>query len=244
MDEASRMKTDTATEDAPLFRVLRPGALVNHVASEIVEAIKTGRIRAGDRLNEVHIARQMNTSRGPLREALRLLESQGLIVSNPRKGFFVKRYTKHDLVDIYDLRLCLEVHSAQATVQRMSDADYDDLARQVDHLHELGARGEIHRQIVADYDFHLTISRIAGNRRILELMTSLSTELLSGITLIGHIYADPVRVAATHDPILAALRERDAALLGPVMEKHLIEARDAIIAMYEDSGLTGDGKTV
>ncbi len=79
-----------------------------------VEAIIGGRFAPGARLNEVHLAAEIGVSRAPLREAARLLENRGLVVSQPRRGFFVRDLTAAALDDAYDLRLCLERHAGRA----------------------------------------------------------------------------------------------------------------------------------
>ncbi|MFM9500901.1 GntR family transcriptional regulator, partial [Streptomyces galilaeus] len=78
-------------------------------------------------LNELHLARDFGTSRAPVREAARLLESQGLVQASPRRGFFVRTLTATDLKDIYELRIGLEIFAAEIALSRITAAEIGKL---------------------------------------------------------------------------------------------------------------------
>ncbi len=214
------------------FRAVRLDDLVTEIAGQVVEAIGDGRLKPGDKVTELTLSREMGTSRAPVREALRRLESQGLIVSHPRRGFFVHAYDTQELENIYDLRICLELHAAQNALERMGEDDVARLREQVALLHELGAANAAQEQVAADYAFHRMLCEIAGNERIVRLFDTLATELRAGIALIGVLYDDPVRIAQTHDPIIEAIEARDAATLRDVLHDHLSDARTQVIRLF------------
>src|SRR6476469_5886214 len=81
--------------------------LVGQVARVLTQAVVTGQLAPGAKVVEAGIARELGISRAPVREAARLLEQQGLLVSHPRRGFFVRKFAADDIDDIYDLRLCV-----------------------------------------------------------------------------------------------------------------------------------------
>ncbi|WP_333827242.1 GntR family transcriptional regulator [Pararhodobacter sp.] len=220
------------------FKAIITDDLVSQVASKLVAAILSGGFSAGERINEVHIAQQMNTSRGPVREALRKLESQGLIVSRPRHGFFVREYTSTELHEIYEARLCLELHAAQVAVERMTADDMAALWRQFEAIRTAATAADTQTQVLADFDFHLMIVQIAGNSCIHRLMRTLATETLAGITLIGNISRDPVYNAETHLPILHAFEKRDAQAVLAALAEHIESGRDEIIRRYKEKHLT------
>jgi DNA-binding GntR family transcriptional regulator len=215
-----------------MFRPLEQVDLPGRIADQVLQAIGDGLLRPGQRVTEARLAEQMGTSRAPVREALRLLESQGLIVSHPRRGFFVKSYNADELAEIYDLRQCLELHNAEALVANVSEADFTRLETQVQLLKTLGAEGRSQEQVVEDYAFHRMLCELGGNSRILKLFDQIATELRSGIALVGRIYDDPVELARAHDPILKALRQRDAALLREELREHLRDASTHVIEIY------------
>lgn len=221
--------TETAGQT---FRTVRLDDLVTEIAGQIVEAIGDGRLKPGEKVTELKLSREMGTSRAPVREALRLLESQGLIVSHPRRGFYVHAYDAKELEDIYDLRICLELHAAERALERMGRDDVARLEDQVALLHRLGAAGAARDQVAADYAFHRMICEIAGNERIVRLFDTLATELRAGIALIGVLYDDPARIAATHDPILAAIKAGDGDDLRDRLKAHLMDARTQVVRLF------------
>lgn len=212
--------------------------LVSRIASELIAAILAGDFRAGERLNEVHIARQMTTSRGPVREALRKLESQGLVVSRQRRGFFVREFTSGGLYEIYEARLCLELHSATIAVSRMTADNMAALWRHYEIIRAAATADDTQTQVMADFGFHLMIAEIAGNNYIHGLMRTLATETLAGIALVGNIARDPVYNAETHLPLLRAFEQGDVDTVRAALARHIESGRDEIIRFYEEKQLS------
>jgi DNA-binding GntR family transcriptional regulator len=142
-----------------------------------------------------------------VREAARLLESQGLLVASPRRGFFVRKFAADDIDEIYDLRLCVERHAGVLAARNLTPETRDALRRQIDVLHQTADLDDPARQVEEDYRFHRLICEIAGNRRLLRLFDDLASELRMVIGLIGRLYDDPHEIARTHEPVLAAIEQ-------------------------------------
>jgi DNA-binding GntR family transcriptional regulator len=87
---------------------IRAGGLGDEVAKQLFAAIVAGRVGLGERLSEAAIARELGISRGPIREAQRLLERRGLLVFKPRRGFFLREMTPEQIADLFGLRRVLE----------------------------------------------------------------------------------------------------------------------------------------
>lgn len=221
------------TEDA-LFSELPSADLASQIADQVLQAIGDSRLAPGQKVTEAQLAREMGTSRAPVREALRLLESQGLIVSHPRRGFFVHSYDADELDDIYDLRECLELHAAEAAVARVTDADVDQLAAQVELLKKLAQEGQVQEQVSQDYEFHRMLCVLGGNTRIVRLFDQIATQLRAGIALLGRVYEDPGEIARSHDVLIEALREKDVVRLRRELKEHLEEARFQVVALFRD----------
>lgn len=225
------------TGAAPLFSELQAVDLASRIADQVLKAIGDGRLRPGEKVGEARLARELGTSRAPVREALRLLESQGLIVTHPRRGFFVHAYDADELDDIYDLRECLELHAAGAAVARMSPEDFQRLDAQVEKMKRLGETGQLQEQVDEDYAFHRMLCVLGGNMRIVRLFDQIALQLRAGITLLGRVYDDPREIARSHDPLIEALRARDADLLRRELREHLEDARIHVVQLYRsDAG--------
>ena len=181
--------------------------LVGQVARVLTKAIVEGRLPPGAKVVEAGIARELGVSRAPVREAARLLESQGLLVASPRRGFFVRQFAADDIDQIYDLRLCVERHAGVLAARNLTPETRDMLRRQIDVLHQTADLDDPARQVEEDYRFHRLICEVAGNRRLLRLFDDLASELRMVIGLIGRVYDDPHEIARTHEPVLAAIEE-------------------------------------
>ena len=215
-----------------LFEALQSDDLVSRIANQVVQAIGDGRLKPGEKVAEAKLARELGTSRAPAREALRLLESQGLIVSHARRGFFVHAYDGNELDDIYDLRECLELHAARRAMSRITDADAARLEAQVETLHRLARAGAVHEQVAEDYAFHRMLCEIGGNAQILRIFDQIATQLRAGIALVGRLYDDPHSIAESHDPLIDAIRARDADRLVEELREHLEDARAQVVRLY------------
>ncbi|MGM0639464.1 MAG: GntR family transcriptional regulator, partial [Pseudomonadota bacterium] len=159
------------------FKAIRSPNLVDQVADHLTEAIIVGRFTPGERLSEVGLARSLGVSRAPIREAARLLESRGLLVSQPRRGFFVRALDATELDDIFDLRLCLERHAMERLSRACPVEALAGLHRQVEVLCEAAASGSEGRRIEEDLTFHRMMIGATGNRRLLKNFDDLAHEL-------------------------------------------------------------------
>src|SRR3954464_7514575 len=114
------------------------------LAVELIrEAILDGELAAGERLKEDELARRLDVSRTPVREALRRLEAEGLVVVEPQRGATVRSYAPEELDDMYRLRAVLEGYAARRAAERISEADLDELRKSCDRFSRLAARKRV-----------------------------------------------------------------------------------------------------
>ncbi len=153
------------------------------------------------------MARELGISRAPVREAARLLEQQGLLVAKPRRGFFVRNLDISDIDEIYDLRICVERHAGVLAARNLTPANRDGLRRQLGGA----VRDRGTRRPSAPGRGGLQVSplicEIAGSRRLLRVFDDLASEMRMVIGLVGRLYDDPRVIAATHEPVLAAIEQ-------------------------------------
>ena len=106
--------------DTGMIRLHHP-SLSDTVREELVRLIVTGLLKPGQRLNEVHLAERLGVSRGPIREAARELEGQGLIVSRPRLGFYVADFSATEIVDLYEIKIWIDRALIQDVIRYWPD---------------------------------------------------------------------------------------------------------------------------
>ncbi len=152
--------------------------MVEQAAEAIVAAAARGVFLPGDRLVEAEIARDLGISRVPVREALRLLESQGIVVSTPYKGMRLMQVTNRGVAEIMRVRLALETLAVQEALGQPGGKERFAALRQAADAHALAARGgDPAATVAANERFHAELCRAAGNAPLLALWQSLARQL-------------------------------------------------------------------
>ena len=215
--------------------------LVGQVARILTKAIIQGQLQPGTKVVEAGVARELGISRAPVREAARLLEQQGLLVSHPRRGFFVRKLEARDIDEIYDLRICVESHAAVLAARNMTPAARDALRHQIDVMYESADLADPARQVEEDYRFHRMICEIAGSARLLRLFDDLASELRMVIGLIGRLYDDPRRIAQTHEAVLDALVQGHPDIINARIDYHIGAAWHEVARLVRDIPQSSNG---
>jgi DNA-binding GntR family transcriptional regulator len=194
-----------------------------------VEAIRTsilqGYLKPGDRLVETEIAEQMGTSRGPIREALRELERDGLVISEPYRETVVADITLEEVQELLvPIRRVLEVFAVRQAITRMGDQDLALLDRLVADMRDAGEIGDLHQVVEKDMAFHEAILRLAGHRQASNLWHIVANRIRAHFYRNDSHYPDLRLVADQHRPLLDALHRRDVGRSVEMMEQHLRDA--------------------
>jgi DNA-binding GntR family transcriptional regulator len=201
---------------------------VSSTGDRIYRAIKDEivalRIPPGTMLDESRLAEQYGVSRTPVREALRRLEQDGLIVTVPRRGSFVAAPSIEDVIEIDQVRLVLEPLAARQAAGRIDGEALDAIEARLEAIGQTdGAEENRLALLEADSELHDLIMRAAGNRCLREIVVSLHNRI-SSVRLIST--ASRFRVAiAEHRELIAALRAGDPEASEEAMRRHLRAAR-------------------
>lgn len=195
----------------------KPTTLAVEIARHLREQIVGGVLPAGARVNETRVMRELALSRSPVREALRILEAEGLVTLEPHRGARVRVLSEQDLDEIFDVRLMLETHGVRHHLHRLSPEALAPLRRAVDDARAALAARDVARWHAASLDFHDGLVMLAGNRHVARLHAELKTSLrryeIPGTGAAG----ESERFQAEHEAILEALEhgriERGAELV-------------------------------
>lgn len=218
--------------------------LVEQVADYLTQAIIQQHFLPGERLSEVQLSRDLGVSRAPVREAARLLESRGLLISKPRRGFFVRALNAVELEDVFDLRLCLERHAIQRLAECYTPEAQRALKQQVDVLCEAAAGNDGTRRIEEDLQFHRLMLHHAGNGRLLRAFDDLTHELRLCITLITKTHEAPETIATSHFKLLDALDSGSTAACREAIDYHIGVARHFVVKGVGETGDSVDENSV
>lgn len=179
------------------------------LAERIVEAIRTGILKSGERIVEVQLSRQLGVSRGPLREALKVLEANQIVESRRGRGSFVKQVSNEDLLRMVTLRAGLEGLAARSVASTITPEILGSLSRRLDEMKRLARRGRISEWRDQDWRFHEAICTLADNPFLLTAWRSISNLVRLFLhTHPGFVHESP-RVLSNHDTLLAALASGD-----------------------------------
>jgi DNA-binding GntR family transcriptional regulator len=191
------------------------------VLESLRQAIVVGRYADGERLIEERIARELETSRGPVREALRQLEHEGLVVSYPYRGAVVLGVSDEEVHQVLiPIRLTLERFSFTKALERMGDAEFGELAKEVWMMGEAAADGDLLRCVEADIRYHEFVLSCSGQPHTAQVWRSIAPRIRAYFFRYGR-ESDLSRIAIEHGDLLDALRSRDPGVLDAALEKHI-----------------------
>jgi DNA-binding GntR family transcriptional regulator len=194
--------------------------LSHYAANFIREAILQGTLQPRERLVEARLAKQLNLSRGPIRDALKVLEREGLIVILPRRGAFVGHLEKPDVWEIASLRAVVEGLAARILAERK---DAPAMERLETVLREMAAVGDENPVRFASLDlrFHELLIEATGHRRLLKVWTDLRSRIWMFIreTRLGRLRPAGSTIEI-HQAILNAIRAGDASEAERVARSH------------------------
>jgi DNA-binding GntR family transcriptional regulator len=219
--------TLSAANPLPALEVVRAPSLAEQAADVIVTGISSGSLQSGQRLYETELANQLRMSRVPLREALKILEAQGIVESTAHRGARVAHFGEERVNQICEARIALE-RLAFAAAARKVAADPSLAARldaRIARMESGAARLEWIDVSRADLEFHREVCRISGNEIVAKLWESLARHVF---IVFGHEIRDE-RDAAIMGPQHRLLRDLllrgDAKRLHAEIERHIMRLR-------------------
>jgi DNA-binding GntR family transcriptional regulator len=190
------------------------------VVEALREAIIAGKLEDGERLIEDKIARELKTSRGPVREALRQLEHEGFVVSYPYRGAVVLGVSDEEVHQVLiPVRLTLEKFSIPKAVERMDDADFAELAKEVWMMSEAARTNDLQKSVDADIRFHELLLERSGQPHATQVWRSIAPRTRAYFFRYGR--SNLQRIAAEHGELLEALQTRDPDVIATALEKHI-----------------------
>ncbi|MFT3881592.1 MAG: GntR family transcriptional regulator [Gemmatales bacterium] len=190
----------------------------DRIRRELARRILDGTLPAGQRLVELNIAKEFDTSQTPVREALRELETQRLVESIPYRGTRVRGISKQEMAEAYAVRGALEEFAAHLAAVRLK-GDVTHIREAVKGLHQAAHQNDIESFAKWNIEFHRSIVAASGNRVLLQTWESLSFETRMRVNL-AHIKPNLPERAAEHDPIADALEAGDGIKAGVLLRTH------------------------
>jgi DNA-binding GntR family transcriptional regulator len=190
------------------------------IAESVVELIIDGVLRPRERLIETELARRFLASRPPVREALRLLESEGLVIKDGRRGFSVTELSRHELRDMYEVFFVVEELYTRLAAPRMTSPVLDQLREIVAQMELAVRKNDASAYFSANLDFHSAILEASGNVFLRRFYRMLRRQTLRYRRIPLALTERRRQSLQEHRGILQALRARDGALAGKRAREH------------------------
>ncbi|KAB3540962.1 GntR family transcriptional regulator [Alkaliphilus pronyensis] len=194
------------------------------VFENLREAILEGKLEPGQRMMEIQLAEQLGVSRTPVREAIRKLELEGLVIMVPRKGAYVADVSIKDIMEVLEIRAVLEGLAASLAAERMTDEELDQLEMISYKFKRSYQLDDIEGMIEKDIEFHDRIFNSARNEKLVQIAQSLREQIYRfRVTYISE-YNKAKELVEEHQAILETISQRDAEKAYEVAAKHIENA--------------------
>lgn len=198
------------------------------------EAIIDGRLEPGAGINEADLSKQFRVSRAPIREAIRHLESEGLVVRAPYRGAVVSSLSVQTIEELQSFRRMVEISAAEQAMRVISAADLEELTVLVEQMRTAGEAGDTAALSQADMRFHTRIIEISGNALLLEVWTTYVPRIRRVLALRNRMNPDASALMGLHDDLLAAFVGRDIDLLHASYQRHGTDLVATLRHLFEE----------
>ncbi len=199
------------------------------VFNALRRAILRGELKPGERLMEIQLANKLGVSRTPIREAIRKLELEGLVLMVPRKGAEVAEITEKNLRDVLEVRCALEELAVQLACDRIDPERMQQLLDAAAHFRDILGTADITELGEADEAFHDVIFQATDNRRLIQLLNNLREQMYRyRIEYLKKKECYP-QLLEEHAAIIQAIREHDKAKATEITVQHINNQVDTVV---------------
>ncbi|MCI5958771.1 MAG: GntR family transcriptional regulator [Lachnospiraceae bacterium] len=199
------------------------------VFNTLRQAILTGELKPGERLMEIHLADRLGVSRTPIREAIRKLELEGLVVMIPRKGAQVAKITEKNLKDVLEVRRALDTLAVRLACKRMDETYKKQLREACDEFAKVVKCSNTKDITEADVRFHDIINQSTGNDRLIQLVNNLAEQMYRYRLEYIKDAAYHKRLVDEHEEIYNAIMEQDEERAAKAVVVHIDNQEASIL---------------
>ncbi len=201
------------------------------VFNTLRQAILKGELKPGERLMELTLAERLGVSRTPIREAMRKLELEGLVVMVPRKGAQVADISEQDLNDVLEVRISLEHLAIEKACERMTEEDMSRLFLASKSFERMISEGDLVQLAEADEAFHDMIYKGSGNKRLNQVLSNIREQMYR--YRVEYLKEEETReqLLWEHQELTRAIRDRDVKKAQEISFHHLENQRQSIIRL-------------
>ncbi|KUO74339.1 MAG: GntR family transcriptional regulator [Clostridia bacterium BRH_c25] len=198
-------------------------------------AIISGVLKPGERLMEVQLAEKLGVSRTPIREAIRKLELEGLVIMLPRKGAYVADLSIKDITDVLEIRAALEGLASGLAALRMTEVEIEELKLTALHFSQAIEADDFDEIVQMDIEFHDRIFKATRNEKLLQITNNLREQVQRFRIMYINKSNKSKELAKEHFEIAEAISGRDMDMAAEIAKKHIENAEKYMMKMVENS---------
>ncbi|MBM4330531.1 MAG: GntR family transcriptional regulator [Deltaproteobacteria bacterium] len=214
-------------------KIHQPKMVILQVSEALRELITSGRLKPGEKLKEIEMANSLGVSRSPVREALRILELEGLVEITPRRGAYVHLITMEDVKDIYQTREMIEGFAGFLAVENMTNEDIADIEKLWELMKGLSSNENLESYLAASSDFHNKIITCARNKKIEEIYQGIRNWVKF---LRSYVLSYSGRMTSSleeHERIVEAIKKKDKYLVEQASREHVRKGRENLMSLIQ-----------
>jgi DNA-binding GntR family transcriptional regulator len=230
MNEFDARALSPEPERRPVAAIVRPKPLHETVVERLRDLIVEGDLASGERLHDANLARILQVSRTPIREATKLLATEGLVDLLPGRGARVSELSIDDILDLFEAIAGVERHACELAAERMSGRDLDKLQRAHKRMARHHSAGERQPYFKLNHEIHLGIVAASKNTTLQAIHASLMSRARRARYAALASQARWIEAMGEHEQIMAALMARDARRAGEIMRQHDLGTALSIVA--------------
>lgn len=209
-------------------------SLREQVLDALRYAIVQGEFKPGQTIVESELATQLGVSRAPIREALQILNTEGLLETVPYHGTTVRRLTKHDIEELYSLRSVLEVFAVRRVIAHNNPADVDVLRKHYEAMLETADQGDLKKLNACDQAFHDDLINLSRHELLHSIWSAVALRVRQVMALLNERNADLKQIAYNHLPIIEALAARNEEDALRLIELHIASNGELIAEEWNE----------
>ena len=193
----------------------------------VIEKIMNGELTPGQKITETDLLQELDISRTPIRDAFLQLVSDGVLVSAPRKGYFVREYDEETAMLDWKIIARLDIYAAELAINALTESDYDIMQNLIGEMDAAIDAGDTMRYNDIQHQFHDVYLNKCGNRRLVELLHSLiygSPRASVFLSMMNGIEVTTKELNEQHQTILDTFRKKDLAALSEALYLHWVES--------------------
>ena len=223
--------TDNLTLNMDAYLPLR-----DVVFNTLREAILKGELKPGERLMELQLASKLGVSRTPIREAIRMLEQEGLAVTIPRRGAEVAKMTEKDMNDVLQVREALDELAVSIACELITEEELKKLKKATETFEKALSTGNIKQIAEADIEFHDIIYQASRNPKLVNILNNLREQIYRYRIQYLKDENNYANLLEEHREILEGLSKKDKELVSNSMRKHVENQAVAVKVMIAEQG--------